>query len=190
MDKEIILEKIKQIVLECGKNLLSRDIKEINFKTSGRDVVTEYDIKNQDMIIDYLSKEFKEAGFFSEESATDCFPTNELVFVIDPIDGTMNFTKDTGYSCISVACFKNRKPYVGVVYNPYRDEIFTATLNGGAFCNGKPITVTDQPLSNCLVQTNTSSYFSPLISDSIKRIAAILPKCIDVRVQGSAGTTA
>ena len=186
MNEKTILTKIEQIVRECGKNLLRHDIKNINAKTSVRDVVTEFDLENQNLIIDYLSKAFPEAGFFSEESAADSFPTNDLVFVIDPIDGTMNFTKNTGYSCISVACFKDRKPFVGVVYNPYRDEIFTATLNGGAFCNGEPITVTDQPLSNCLVQTNTSSYYPSLLDDSISRITSILPKCIDIRIQGSA----
>lgn len=185
MDKNTILEKIKQVVYECGSNLLQHDIKSINTKTSNRDVITEYDLENQNKIINFLSKEFPDAGFFSEESATNTFPENELVFVIDPIDGTMNFTKDIGYSCISVACFKDKKPYVGVVYNPYRDEMFTATLGGGAFCNNQPIHVTSQPLSNSLVQTGTSSYYPELRNEMIKNIKKTMAKCIDIRIQGS-----
>lgn len=185
MDKDIILEKVEQIVRECGENLLSHDIKKIDTKTSNRDVVTEFDIKNQDRIIKYLSREFPDAGFFSEESVTDSFPDNELTFVIDPIDGTMNFTKDVGYSCISVACFKNKRPFVGVVYNPYRDEMFVATLGGGAFCDGHPISVTSQPLANSLVQTGTSSYYPELRDEITDKIKKIMSKCIDVRIQGS-----
>ena len=185
MDKEFILKKIEQIVRKCGDNLLQHNIKNINIKTSNRDVVTEFDIENQKRITKHLSGEFPDAGFFSEESATDIFPDNELVFVIDPIDGTMNFTKDVGYSCISVACFKDKKPYVGVVYNPYRNEMFTATLGGGAFCNNQPIHVTSQPLSNSLVQTGTSSYYPELRDKMIKNIKTIMAKCIDIRIQGS-----
>lgn len=186
MDKKLILEKIEQIARECGANMLEHRPKQISTKNSIRDIVTEVDMANQDKIVGFLSKEFKEAGFFSEESATDSFPDNELVFVIDPIDGTMNFTKDVGYSCVSIACFKEGRPYVGVVYNPYRDEMFTATLGGGAFCNGRLIAVTDQPLSNSLVQTNTSSYYPELCEEALKRIAQILPRCIDIRLQGAA----
>ena len=187
MDKEVILNKTIKIVRSCGENILNRnmDSLEIDTKTSKRDVVTEYDLENQKRIIEYLSKEFPDVGFFSEESATDIFPANKLVFVIDPIDGTMNFTKDIGHSCISVACFKNKKPYVGVVYNPYRDEMFTATLGGGAFCNNQPIHVTDQPLSNSLVQTGTSSYYPELRNGMIENIRTIMAKCIDIRIQGS-----
>ena len=186
MKKEILTE-ITKVVQECG-NLIrevgrkSLDIKE---KTSVRDVVTEYDVATQDRIIKHLSGKFPEAGFISEELATDTFPENELVFVIDPIDGTMNFTKDMGYSCISVACFKDKKPYVGVVYDPYRDEMFAATLGGGAFCNNQPVHVTSQPLSSSLVQTGTSSYYPELRNEIIKRFKTIMPKCIDIRIQGS-----
>lgn len=187
MDNEILTEIIK-VVKECGTLILGANQDNLNTKekTSNRDVVTEYDIETQNKIINHLSSKFPEAGFISEELATDAFPSNELVFIIDPIDGTMNLTKDMGYSCISVACFKNRKPYVGVVYNPYRNEIFTATLGGGAFCNGNPISVTNEPLSNSLVQTNTSSYYPELRNETITRIQSVLPKCIDIRMTGTA----
>ena len=185
--KEEILTEVVKIVKECGTQLrkTNQQSLEIREKTSIRDVVTEYDVEIQEKVIHYLSERFPKAGFISEEITTNTFPKNELVFIIDPIDGTMNFTKDYGYSCVSVACFKNQKPYVGVVYNPYRDEIFTATLGGGAFCNDKPITVTNQPLSNTLIQTNTSAYYPELQEGAIKRISTILPKCLDIRVIGS-----
>ena len=186
--KEEILTEIIKIIKECGTPLLevNQQTLETKEKTSARDVVTKYDIETQEKIIHYLSGKFKEAGYISEEIATDKFPENELVFIIDPIDGTMNFSKDIGYSCISVACFKNQKPYVAAVYNPYRDELFTATLGGGAFLNNKPIKVTNLPLSNSLVITNTSSYYPELLDESIKRFSSIIPKCIDIRINGAA----
>ena len=188
MDKKEILKNITKIVRECGEDMLkiSTNNLEINTKTSNRDVVTDVDLKNQKKIINSLSQILPEAGFFSEESPEGKFPENELVFVIDPIDGTMNYTKDMGYSCVSVACFKNKKPYVGVVYNPYRDEMFTATLNGGAYLNDRPIKVTNEALSNSLVQTNTSSYYPELRGEVVQRIEKILPKCINIRATGAA----
>ena len=188
MDKTIVLESITKVVHECGEDMLTSSINslKINTKTSNRDVVTEKDLSNQNRIINHLSHEFPEAGFISEEIEGNTFPSNELVFIIDPIDGTMNFTKDMGYSCVSVACFKNQKPYVGVVYNPYRDELFTATLGGGAFCNGNLISVTNESLSNSLIQTNTSSYYPELRDETITRVQSILPKCINIRMAGAA----
>ena len=185
--KEEILNEIITIVKECGaivKNANQESL-ETKTKTSARDVVTNYDVETQNRIIKHLSGKFPNSGFVSEELQNDTFPDNELVFIIDPIDGTMNFTKDMGYSCISVACFKDKKPYVGVVYNPYRDEMFKATLGGGAFCNDKPISVTDRPLSESLVQTNTSAYYPELQEEVIRRINLIMPRCVDIRIEGS-----
>lgn len=187
MENGILTETIK-VVKECGATILGTSYDNLGTKekSSHRDVVTKYDIENQERIIKHLSKRFPNSGFISEEIEDNTFPSNELVFIIDPIDGTMNFTKDMGYSCVSAACFKNQKPYVGVVYNPYRDELFTATLGGGAFCNGNLISVTNESLSNSLIQTNTSSYYPELRDETITRIQSILPKCINIRMTGAA----
>ena len=113
MDSEILTEIIK-VVKECGTTILGTSYDNLGTKekSSHRDVVTKYDIENQERIIKHLSKRFPNSGFISEEIEDNTFPSNELAFIIDPIDGTMNFTKDMGYSCVSVACFKNQKPYV------------------------------------------------------------------------------
>ena len=121
MDKTIVLENITKVVHECGEDMLTSSINslKINTKTSNRDVVTEKDLSNQNRIINHLSHEFPEAGFISEEIEDNTFPSNELVFIIDPIDGTMNFTKDMGYSCVSVACFKTKN---------HTSELFTTHI--------------------------------------------------------------
>ena len=63
--------------------------------------------------------------------------------------------------------------------------MFKATLGGGAFCNDKPTSVTDRPLSESLVQTNTSAYYPELQEEVIRRINLIMPRCVDIRIEGS-----
>ncbi len=188
MDKKKTLEEITKVVRKCGDDMLNRRTSDLNIstKTSSKDIVTDVDLYNQNKIINSITNILPEAGFLSEEFPDGTFPENELVFIIDPVDGTMNYSKDMGHSCISVACFKDKKPYIGIVYDPYRDEMFTAILGEGAFLNGTPIKTTNQPLSNSLVLTNTASYYPELLEESIERIHSILPKCIDIRIEGSA----
>ncbi len=188
MIEQDILTEVEKIARECGEAMLEAGKAgyEVAEKTSKRDLVTSVDNKNQDKIINYLSKKFPEAGFFSEESAGDILPNNELVFVIDPIDGTTNFTKDLKYSCVSIACFKNMQPYVSVVYEPYNDEMFTAILGQGAFCNGERMTISHKPLEESLVVFGTSPYFPEVLDKTVRRLKEIMPECSDVRRMGAA----
>ena len=183
-----LLTEIEKIARECGQAMVEASIDgyKVSEKTSKRDLVTSVDIQNQDRIMSYLSEKFPEVGFYSEEIASDALPDNELVFVIDPIDGTANFTKDLKYSCISIACFKDGQPYIGVVYEPYNDEMFTAILGQGAYCNGEKITVSQKPLEESLVVFGTSPYFPEVLDETVKRLRKIMPKCADVRRMGAA----
>lgn len=188
LDEKKILDEVEKVARVCGEAMIQCHTDEliIKEKTSNRDLVTQLDVQNQYRIIQHLSAQFPEAGFFSEELAKNNFPDNEFVFVIDPIDGTTNFTKGLHYSCVSIACFKNKKPFVGVVYDPYHDEMFTATLGGGAFCNKKPIHVSDEPLENTLVIFGTAPYFPEVFDNTLIKLKQIFAKCSDVRRMGAA----
>ncbi len=185
--EEEILEKIIEIAHECGDYIKKHSPKgtEISEKTSPRNLVTRYDINNQDKIINYLSHNFPQSGFVSEEKKCDIFPDNDLVFVIDPIDGTTNFVKDMQHSCISIACFKDKCPLVGCVYDPYKMETFSAIRGKGAFCNNVAISVAREPIDKSLVIVGLSSEHQSdkAFFEELERLSS---KSIGVRITGSA----
>ena len=90
-------------------------------KTGRRDVVTEYDRKVQTLLMELLRKAAPQAHFFCEEMNEQDSLDAEQLFIIDPIDGTMNFVRGFNHSCISVAYAERGKLCASAVYNPYVD---------------------------------------------------------------------
>lgn len=121
--------------------------------------VTDKDVAVEKFLRGALCKAFPAMGFVGEEEdfAADALD-KEYTAVVDPIDGTMNFTRDMNLSVISVAILHRGKPYIGVVYNPWTNELFTAERGKGAALNGEPIHVSDRPLKNACFFTAWSTY--------------------------------
>ena len=131
-----IILKIKQIFLE-EKNLNSKlDIKE----KSHQDYVTNLDIKIQKYLIDSISNIFGEIEVYSEENIQETIKIKDKCFVIDPLDGTLNFISGIPFFSISVAYVERGVPKVGVTYDPNNNEIFHAYFGGGFFINNQKIT--------------------------------------------------
>ena len=121
--------------------------------------VTDKDIAVENFLKQALSSAFPGIGFIGEEgdASADALQ-KEYTAVVDPIDGTMNFTRDLSLSVISVAILKCGKPYIGVVLNPYTNELFTAEAGKGAFLNGARIHVSDRGLAESCFFTAWSTY--------------------------------
>ncbi|MBE6679257.1 MAG: inositol monophosphatase [Ruminococcaceae bacterium] len=121
--------------------------------------VTDKDVAVERFLREELTACFDGIGFVGEEEdfAADAL-SREYTAVVDPIDGTMNFTRDMNLSVISVAILKNGKPHIGVVYNPFTNEMFTAQRGKGAFLNGKRIRVSDRALKSACFFTAWSTY--------------------------------
>ncbi len=104
-------------------------------------MVTEIDHKIERQFRTYIAKKFPGHKIIGEEFGT-CRPEkNDLVWIIDPIDGTTNFIQGLPFCCISIALWDNRGPLVGVVYNPILEELYTASRDHGSFLNGKRLAV-------------------------------------------------
>ncbi len=155
-------------------------------KTSKRDFVTEYDRHVQEMLTQKLREAIPDAHFFCEEMNEQDSLDAEHLFIIDPIDGTMNFVRGFHHSCISVAYANRGTVCVGVIYNPYVDEMFTAVLGRGALLNGRPIRVSDTCLSDSVVCFGTSPYAPELQSRSVGLAGKLLAEGLDLRREGSA----
>ena len=111
----------------------------INQKTRN-DFTSEIDWKAEQEIIKVIHTSFPEHGFLAEESGEQA--GNDYVWVIDPLDGTTNFLHGFPHYAVSIALKNKGKIEVGVVYDPLRDELFTAERGGGAMLNNRKIRVT------------------------------------------------
>ncbi len=184
-----MLEKIVEIVHECGKIMLrATDIDRKTHAKEGKgNFVTEYDSAVQDALKEKLLELVPEAFFYGEEDDADQGDVNTgLWFIVDPIDGTANFTRGYNASCISVALAKDGQPVLGVVYNPYADETFTAEKGKGAFLNGNSIHTSDRDLAHGLILFGTAPYSAELSRKSFETAYHYFSKAEDLRRSGSA----
>lgn len=104
------------------------------------DLVSDADIESEKAIESYLRKQFPGHALLGEENL-QADTNSEHLWIIDPLDGTNNFAHGVLQFSVSIAYYHHGKPMVGVVFNPARNEMFTATAGGGAFLNGDPIQV-------------------------------------------------
>ena len=108
---------------------------------SAHDVVTEVDELSEQLIIGSLREAFPGDAFLAEESgkSSDVAGDNDRVWVIDPLDGTVNYANGIPIFCVSIGLADHGRPVVGVVYDPTRDEMFSALHGRGAMLNGHPV---------------------------------------------------
>lgn len=143
-DIQSYMDFVMPLVMESGKELLK--VEDINVETKNGniwDVVTVYDRKIEELLIDELKKRYPDHRFIGEEesSANNKISklTNSPTWIIDPIDGTANFVKRMPITCISIGLTISKEQVLGIVYNPYMNELYTAIKGRGAFLNGKRI---------------------------------------------------
>lgn len=115
----------------------------IDNKDSVNNLVTEVDKLSEKVIIDIIKKHFPEHSIISEEVG-ELMQESDYQWIIDPIDGTVNFAHGIPICCVSIGVrYKNEMLY-GVVYNPMMDEFFFAEKDNGAYLNDEPIHVSEK----------------------------------------------
>ena len=185
-------DKILPIIREAGKIILSArgmyDESKVNCKDGAANFVTEYDVQVQDFLIGAIKNAFVDAVFIAEEKENDpSLIYQEHCFIIDPIDGTTNFIRDYGHSCISVAMLSKGEVVFGAVYDPYLEEMFVANKGCGAFLNGKPIKVSSRSMDMAICAYGTAPYYRDVLGQLTFDICQTLfMKCADLRRCGSA----
>ncbi|MBQ3053657.1 MAG: inositol monophosphatase [Clostridia bacterium] len=147
---------------------------------------TEYDLAVQRALIKSLKEICPEAYIIGEEDTEGNGGTGENAFVIDPIDGTTNFMHNMKKSAISVAYAEKGIVKSGVVFDPYLDEMFTASYGGGAYLNGEKISVSERNIEYGVVFFGASPYYDHLIDYSINLAGEFLKRCTDIRRLGVA----
>lgn len=137
-------------------NRASLDLDLVHVTTKGRsDFVTEVDRAAEEAIIDILRAAYPQHGILAEESgASKAGGSDEYTWIIDPLDGTTNFIHGFPQYAVSIALQHRGQLEQGVVYDPTRNELFTASRGRGAFVNDRRIRVSRRTqLKECLIGT-------------------------------------
>jgi myo-inositol-1(or 4)-monophosphatase len=117
-------------------------VRDIQFK-GAIDLVTEYDHRSEELILSRLRAAYPAHRLYAEESGR-ITSESEYEWLIDPLDGTVNFAHGVPCFAVSLALTHRGQLQVGVVYDPLRDELFSAEAGGGATLNGQPISVSGE----------------------------------------------
>ena len=186
MDREPLRVAI-EAALEAGEILRAgrgRD-KEVRAKGHPRDAVTVFDRRAEEAIVRVLRSAFPQDGVLAEEGTT-APSQSRAIWVIDPIDGTLNFVRELPHSAVSIARVKEGQGEVACIHDPWRNELFTAQAGEGARLDGAPIQVSDRAdLDGALVAVGYSSRpeSAVLLHAPVQRLLALGS---GVRTSGSA----
>jgi len=159
---------------------------EIQAKDGRHDLVTEYDKKSEKLIIDEISKAFPSHSFLAEESGTSG-EKGDIQWIIDPLDGTVNFAHGIPFFSVSIAAYDHKEVVLGVVYAPMLGELFVAKKGHGAYLNGKKLSVTKtKELQKCIVATGFPYNIQENPFHCIDQFTHIAKLGIPIRRMGSA----
>lgn len=172
----------------AGKHMLRERATLVVSMKGKNDLVTNVDKSTEALIIGEIQKLYPQDQILGEESGTDEGGDHgSRRWVIDPIDGTQNFAQGIPLFCVSIALQIDGKSVVGCIYDPNRDELFSAALGEGAFLNGEPMQVSEKEvLDESLVVTGFPLTRTDEFRWTIKQYFAMTDVSRGIRRLGSA----
>ena len=184
-----LTEKVCSISKEVG-TFIKQESKKINIGDvevkSKNSLVTYVDKRAEKKLVDLLSELIPHSGFIAEEETSDK-KGETYNWVIDPLDGTTNFIHGIPVYCVSIALLKNNELILGVIYEPNQKELFCAWKNGGAYLNGKSISVSStENISDALLATGFPYYDYKKIAAYMDILTWLMRNSRGVRRIGSA----
>ena len=183
---EAMLDSIEAIIRESGRRISSISDFEIDTKGSPENIVTTADAENEEFLRGTLLDLIPDSSFMGEEGDRDAILDDGYTWIVDPIDGTMNFSRGIPECAVSVALLKDGVPHIGVVYNPFTDILWKAERGKGAYRNGERIHVSGRGLGDCLLCTAWSTYDKSFAQGCFRVAEAMYPRCNDIRRIGTA----
>ena len=150
-------------------------------------LVTEVDVLCEEAVIGTIRRRFPDHSFLAEERGEDRAADSDLVWVIDPLDGTTNYAHSYPLFCVSIGLAVKGRIEVGVVLDPIHRELFTAVRGRGAFINGKPIRVSRVArLEDSMLCTGFSYDRGDRLRRSLEAFIRLLPYPQAIRRDGCA----
>lgn len=181
-----MLEQLKALAKEAGRIFLEATSAEVTAKEGVGNFVTDYDVRVQKLIYSRLKQIHPDAVLMGEEDEEHTADLSGDCFIVDPLDGTQNFINGYRHSAVSIGMTRGGEPVLGVVYNPYMDELFWAEKGKGAFCNGKPLHTDAAALSESVLLFGCSSYNREQTELTFRLLRALFDQALDLRSSGSA----
>ena len=147
VDAGAVHEFSQRIAREAGQLMVRRldagaKSLQTRYKAAGSELVTQVDEEVDNLLSDAIREAFTGQRILAEESAPDTAGLSQVrepIWILDPIDGTVNYAHDHAHSAVSIAWADQGEVQSAVVYNPFTDEMFTALKGRGAFLNGNAI---------------------------------------------------
>ena len=153
------------------------------------DYVTEVDVAAEQEILYQLGKAYPDHAFLAEESGQTGNEKSDHLWIIDPLDGTSNFMRGIPHYCVSIACLIDGRLAHAVVFDPVRQEEFTASRGRGAQLNGHRLRVSNRTdLSECLLGTGIPflGHEQHRLPQYTQTLAELAGQCMGIRRAGAA----
>ena len=187
-DHRTLLRLAEDVAREAGRLIVDerpRGLGVAATKSSATDIVTEMDQRSEQLIVDRITEARPDDGFLGEEGA-DHAGSSGVTWVIDPIDGTVNYLYEIPAYAVSVAAQVGAEIVVGAVVNPVSGEVWTALRGEGAWLDGRRLELAEPPeLSMALVATGFG-YDPRRRARQAEVLQTVLPQVRDVRRAGAA----
>lgn len=178
-------ELAKRVALDVGIFLNNQVHKRIDSEV-GKDIKLELDRTAEEMIIDAISLEFDYPILSEEIGLTRKNKPNEEYWVIDPIDGTLNFSRDNPLCCISIALWVEKEPIFGVIYDFNREELFSGYIGSGAWLNDIKLEPSNKKKkSQSILATGFPTYMND-DEETLKSFISNIQEYKKIRMIGSA----
>lgn len=179
--------KIIELVKQAKPLILQEMTHEKVTEKGAADYVTNVDVAVQNYLKEALEKEFPEIRLIAEEKENLGLNSRKSYWILDPIDGTTNLIRDYHLSAVSLGLYENGEITFGVVYNPFTEELFYGAKGEGAYLNGTPIHVSNQPeFKDAVVSFGSSPYEKNRAKELFPVFYNIFMNCADFRRTGSA----
>lgn len=184
-----LLDLAKELVVGAGKILMEgfgTQFK-IESKEGRQNLVTEYDNSSQEWIIQEIKKVFPSHNILAEEGDIKSKPSEEILWIIDPLDGTVNYAHEIPFFAVSIAAAREKEILCGAVHCPTTGELFFAEKGKGAFLGDRKISVTKRKtLDYALLATGFPYNITENPLHCIERFSKMLHKGVPIRRLGVA----
>ena len=181
-----MLGSIVDTVSESGRRVSSAHGFQVSDKGSRENIVTSADIENERFLRSRLTSLIPGSSFVGEEGDDAPILEEGYTWIVDPIDGTMNFSRGIPEVGISVALFRDGEPYIGVVHNLFNGRTWWSRIGDGAWRDGTPMHVSCRPLEECIMSTAWCCYEKSLAPGVFRISESLYPRINDLRRIGTA----
>ena len=187
MDCKKIKALALKLALQAGKLQAKKFRGHLDISWKGvTDPVTEVDRACEALIIKGIKAAFPEHSILGEETGAHGLPNADFLWIIDPLDGTVNYSHGLPMFAVSIGIYEKGKPLIGVIHAPVLGETFVAERGKGAFCNGKRIRVSKQAKPLQAVLSSGFAYHAREDGENMREWMGVIRNFQAIRRMGSA----